>query len=82
VVFYHRKRGSAAFAVIGPGVVKVEGGAVIKSMSQSRRCHMSIFVLRGVRSTLVTNASNQTTAEAIAASGLSATGSNVTAPGR
>ena len=36
-------------------------------MSQGRRCHTSRFTLRGVRSTLVTNASSKTIFEAVAA---------------
>ncbi len=52
-------------------------------MSQSWRCQISRLAFCGVRSTLVTNASNHTTAEASSADGAGpATGSNVMLPGR
>jgi hypothetical protein len=52
-------------------------------MSQSWRCQVSRLTFRGVRSALVTKASNQTTAEASSAEGAGpATGSNVMLPGR
>jgi len=51
-------------------------------MSQSLPCHTSMLVLRGVRSTLLTKASNQTTREASSGGTVCATGSKLVAPGR
>src|SRR3546814_12496612 len=52
------------------------------SIRCSLRCHSSRLVLRAVRSTSATKASNQTIDDASSASGCSTSGSKLIAPGR
>lgn len=80
VVADQRERLAGLRGVAAPAVV--EYSAAPWSIRHSLPCQTSMFGLRAVRSTLLVNASNQTTREASSASGCSATGSKLIAPDR